>query len=137
MQFIAPDVRDVRTGVKPRGWAKDEDGAYWPVPVGSGSPVIGFASIEARLSRIGAATAPIDTEHQHGQSEELARAGVGDVMKHPRDDAPADNKHDDKKGGQSDQRQPERTQKSMGFHESEQTALARATCALLGADRLL
>jgi hypothetical protein len=86
-------------------------------------------SNQARLSRIGAATAPIDTEHQHGQPEELARAGVGDVMKHQRDHAPADNKHDDKKGGQSDQRQPERTQKSMGFHESEQTALARATCA--------
>ena len=75
-------------------------------------------------------------DREDSQPEQFARAGMGNVVKHPWDQAPPDYYHDREEGGQLHQGQPHAPER-MRCKESEQAALAgsrprRLTAAELG-----
>ena len=60
--------------------------------------------VEQRRGPVGDA----ERDRQHGEAEQLARAGMRHVMQQPRDDAPADQPHQDDEGGELAERDRER-----------------------------
>ena len=63
------------------------------------------AQRERDVEQLGGAVGDAERDRQHGEAEQLARAGMGDVVQHPRDDAAADHQHQRDEGGDLAERQ--------------------------------